>query len=530
MDDQQQRVNEEDSGEAAEGQRNLKPANSNPWYILATVHGEQDGEYFDKELHQKNRRTWNRWMSAALNEGTRTALIEKHGVDPGDLRPVAQHDLGEIEQLTAERLAFKELALPDPGNPGEPAVIDFELVDFAQHLISDGFVFPGKARFYGATFRNQARFDGATFSKGAAFDGATFRDVALFGGATFRNHAGFLGATFRGSTHFEGATFRDVVVFEDATFESSATFYGATFRDAALFAGATFRGVGFQYAIFMDRAVFGDATFRSATFDGATFRNEGAFHGASFTIRARFDRAIFRGGAWFSGATFKGSAGFGHVTFASTTSFDEARFGESPDFRDARFPFSTTWRRVPWPPPRRRTAASDVEHYASLRHAMDVAKRPDAELVFFVLEMQARRYTDIPLLQKLAINIHLGLADGGRSLGRPALAWLLAFVLAFLVEGVTLAPGVFAIPSPLAFEVMRLSLGSAIIIGAPMFDPRKLEQLRLSLPHLTGQPELPAGLSPLPDWLQLLGVAHAGFSALCLFLMALAIRNWLRLR
>ncbi|MEJ2019665.1 MAG: hypothetical protein P8X51_15695, partial [Maritimibacter sp.] len=32
----------------------LKAANSNPWYVLATVYGEQDGDKIDWDLHEKN--------------------------------------------------------------------------------------------------------------------------------------------------------------------------------------------------------------------------------------------------------------------------------------------------------------------------------------------------------------------------------------------------------------------------------------------------------------------------------------------
>jgi hypothetical protein len=39
-------------------QRRKKPAEKNPWYVLATIYGEQ-GALFDEELHAKNRRIWN---------------------------------------------------------------------------------------------------------------------------------------------------------------------------------------------------------------------------------------------------------------------------------------------------------------------------------------------------------------------------------------------------------------------------------------------------------------------------------------
>jgi len=65
-------------------QPKLTPANQNPWYILMTLHGEQqnahrtDGAYFpnfDESLHARNRRDWNRWVAQGLSEKQRTELL-----------------------------------------------------------------------------------------------------------------------------------------------------------------------------------------------------------------------------------------------------------------------------------------------------------------------------------------------------------------------------------------------------------------------------------------------------------------------
>lgn len=465
MDDQERMDNPEQGGAAAG--RKQKPANGNAWYILATVHGEQTGELIDRELHAHNRQSWNRWMSAALDDATRQALIEKHGVKLGDLAPLEPHERDEIEKLTGERLAFDELTLPDPGTPENPTRIDLSDHDFPGHFVTSGFVFPGSVDLSKATFHGEALFQAAAFRSPASFDQATFQ-----------RKAGFERTNFRRMARFDGSTFREEARFERVTFRRLVSFICATFRETAWFGRATFREM-----------------------------------------------------VWFDQVTFGGGAVFERARFQAWTIFDGVRFSQSPDFRDATLPFGTTWHRASWPRQRRRIAVMDTENYAALRHAMDNAKRHDAELDFYVRELQAKRYTGIPHLQRLTIEGYLLLADGGRSFARPALAWLLALLLVFLVEGVTLTgPAVFAIPSPLAFEALRLAFGSAIVVSVPMFDVRRMEQLRQALPDLTGQPLLPAGTSPLPDWIQLLGLAHAGFSALCLFLMALAIRNWLRLR
>jgi hypothetical protein len=67
-------------------------------------------------------------------------------------------------------------------------------------------------------------------------------------------------------------------------------------------------------------------------------------------------------------------------------------------------------------------------------------------------------------------------------------------------------------------EALRLSLASALVVGAPIFDPRRLQALEEAVRDA-------GGFDGVPRWLPLAQLAHAGFSALCLFLMALAIRN-----
>jgi hypothetical protein len=72
------------------------PANENPWYVLATIHGEQDGDGIDWDLHAKNRTTWNRFMAVALDEEARDAL--KARFDPDDLMPLSEPERADLER------------------------------------------------------------------------------------------------------------------------------------------------------------------------------------------------------------------------------------------------------------------------------------------------------------------------------------------------------------------------------------------------------------------------------------------------
>jgi hypothetical protein len=137
--------------------RKLKPTAGNPWYGLATVHGKQTGNRIDEELHARNRRSWNRWMAAALNEAERHALVEMHDVDPADLVPLPSDDpeRGDFEKRVSDRLAPQGLTLPDPGTP---TMTDFGGVEFSDPFLATGFEFPGMASFEGASFRGLASF------------------------------------------------------------------------------------------------------------------------------------------------------------------------------------------------------------------------------------------------------------------------------------------------------------------------------------------------------------------------------------
>jgi len=68
----------------------LKRANDNPWYCLATLYGEQAAEpsprEWNKELAARNRVAWNRWMSEALSDEQRASLAG-HGFPESELVP-----------------------------------------------------------------------------------------------------------------------------------------------------------------------------------------------------------------------------------------------------------------------------------------------------------------------------------------------------------------------------------------------------------------------------------------------------------
>jgi hypothetical protein len=73
----------------------------NPWYLLATLHGEALSA--DDEVHALNRTAWNRFMAAELTEDTRALLIKDRRCSAEDLEPFTSEELADVEKLLSER-------------------------------------------------------------------------------------------------------------------------------------------------------------------------------------------------------------------------------------------------------------------------------------------------------------------------------------------------------------------------------------------------------------------------------------------
>jgi len=71
----------------------LRLANKNPWYILMTLYGEQEGEEIDWALHEENRRAWNAWSGQALSAEEREGAAKSSKIEVTELE--AWEDLSE---------------------------------------------------------------------------------------------------------------------------------------------------------------------------------------------------------------------------------------------------------------------------------------------------------------------------------------------------------------------------------------------------------------------------------------------------
>jgi hypothetical protein len=459
------------SDESDQGKPALTPANDNPWYCVATIHGEQPSEGFDDDVARKNQQVWSRWVGQALKaEGNERAEFERN---------FANRTGGSLE-------------IPDPD-----AIVDFSNTHFILPVNFFSFHFPRGVDFSSATFSGEAKFESANFSAKADFTSATFSGMATFTGTQFNAGLDFQSATFSNKVDFQNT------ILVDPDFRS------VTFSDTANFRRARFIGAL--------RADYSLATFsRAADFGSAAFNVEADFDSARFLGMINFRSVTFSNIADFTEATFSSSVHFVDAKFATYTIFAEARFeGEVPDFRGATMHEATEWHGVTWPePPRsKENAQQQVYGYERLKQEMERLKKHDDEQRFFRRELRARRRLLWTSPWEWLLNFfYQASSDYGNSFKRP-LFWL-SVVFAAGAAIFASAPLYCGAPMPITLAA-RLSFANIFL-----FLPNKRE---IMLDANTARCLSTATLQAVSAAQSLLGVV-------LLFLLGLALRNRFRMR
>ncbi len=192
------KVREEDGVAIRNDGDELQSAAWNPWYVLMTVHGEQEGDGIDRKLAAKNRRIWNGWACSKMSGSERAALAAKLGLPVKELKPWSAEERTRVEQAFEERLAISATGLfqgearggatrkppagakavadiPDPG-----ATIDLSEIHFCNTVVLQKCIFPGSTCFGSAAFGESANFQSASFGGLANFGSAAFGGDALF--------------------------------------------------------------------------------------------------------------------------------------------------------------------------------------------------------------------------------------------------------------------------------------------------------------------------------------------------------------
>lgn len=240
----------EDGGAIRNDGERLKAANKNPWYVLATIYGEQEKAaelgVYDEELAGKNRRAWNGWFCHKLNEKERRDRAEATGMKLEDLAPHSKVELQELREKLRARLEDDTAELPDPAKS-----IYFSKTYFSKPVVFEKYIFEEDAEFGGSCFDKVSSFSDAYFHKHAFFPdvhfhgtlyfrNTDFHGVSFFVGSHFHRRAIFNGTHFCGQSYFRESHFQGVSLFRNVQFDHKADFSSTKFKSTTRFADARF--------------------------------------------------------------------------------------------------------------------------------------------------------------------------------------------------------------------------------------------------------------------------------------------------
>ncbi len=474
-----------DTPKAAEG---LRPANENPWYILMTLYGEQEGEEIDWELLKKNRRAWNAWTGQALGTKERAAAAESSEIEVAELD--GWEELSEeIEARFAEEYQRRNPEADNvPDLPDPKDLIDMSKTTFSKPVVLEKVLFASTAGFQSSTFMRHAWFDTVTFMGHAWFDRVTFKDHAWFVSATFRHSAGFISATFAMSAWFDAAVFSHSAWLGWAKFSQDASFHMTTFEQMVSFDSANFSG--FAY-------------FTMTRFGGS--RDKPCipnFSDCQFEKSASFRQAQFR----------DGYPGFSGAVLHDKTSFTARRELSSDEIAKDDTLIGQTY----WPKTTKQNPVNARESCAIIRHVLTQQGLPEEAHFFFRREMhfaglpsEGRSWTE-----RLPYRLFGWFSDYGYSIQRP-LWWLAGVWFAGLLTFAYL----FGVPQDypkLAKYDDWTAMGLSFSNLFPLFG--------------FGRVFLSDVLKDLPRWAQVLSGAQTVLSLPLLFFLGLGLRQRFRLR
>jgi hypothetical protein len=421
----------------------LTPANENPWYVLMTLYGEQDGEGVDVDLHRQNRAVWNAWSCQQLDDDAAAELAKQARVIVAETRGWAQIATEVKSKHRAEMKTRNDDDFTYPGFPDFESEIQCSEIQFCNILVLERYIFTQPANFNPATFTRNANFSRATFTQHAYFTSATFTRDANFSRATFTQDANFNSATFTQDADFTYATFTQNAYFSRATiFTQNADFTYATFTQDAFFLSATFmQDADFSFATFTQAAYFFSATFtQTADFYSATFDGPAKFLAARFGVRDATEICV---------------PFFTEAAFARLVSFRDAKFVthypvlEGTEFRET---VVVTAKSTHWPKagqPLLDQAAEGAkqvptkevakESCATLRHALGKQGMPEEEHFFFTREMHHAGQIG-SWFQRLPYRLFGWVSGYGGSIERPALGLIWLFLAPLGVYLAALGP------------------------------------------------------------------------------------------
>jgi len=296
----------------------LKPANENPWYVLMTLYGEQEGEEIDWNLHEKNRRAWNAWIVIHFLQSEMDDLARYcHSIWLEVQEYLARHsDNSEVRihitELYKIRLNNRIFPLPEPSN------LDFSNMILPDGISFDKHIFPNQTNFEEARlkdvsfqrafFLGEVNFAGSRFEGETSLDDCVFLDNVDFSGSDFQSIS-MCGSQFFARFQMENCRVSGKARFSHSYFRFHAYFEATQFSGRTSFQGMKMNSLSsFMETIFLEPVIFMSVDFGTSE--------------TSTTASPNFTRCDFRAGADFRGSQFlKGYPVFETAKFNGKMSF-----------------------------------------------------------------------------------------------------------------------------------------------------------------------------------------------------------------
>ncbi|MGR3621523.1 pentapeptide repeat-containing protein [Pseudophaeobacter sp.] len=235
----------DDATDAPTPQPKLKPANENPWYVLMTLYGEQDEEWFDDELQEKNRLAWNAWAWLFISDADKQKLQTCNEFDPKDVvGDEADRFRDEVRKIFVSEYSTRIGRKCDDDNP--PKIVgdvDLTGVQFVKDIDFSGYFFPESFDVSGSKFKRSANFSFCQFLGDLRAQRVTFSGRTDFSHSRVFEQIDMAFAEFRGGADFDNLTAEQKADFRGAEFLRWATFDSAKFLALVLFSGCRFQKV-----------------------------------------------------------------------------------------------------------------------------------------------------------------------------------------------------------------------------------------------------------------------------------------------
>jgi uncharacterized protein YjbI with pentapeptide repeats len=335
---------------------NLKPANENPWYVLMTLFGEQEGGKINEELHKKNVDFWNLYMGP-LKDTSSMEKLEAHNskfkIPRGYIDSNADKVKDQFHIQCKERFGDNACW---PVMPKIDGIIDLSETCFEKLFSVNNMYFKEKMNFSGSKFMKDASFiecgfvetvdlskveiaGNTDFSYSYFFVDFVAKDMTVLGSLVAEKVAvdgglDLSNVRITGMAILNHLQINGLTTLEKSSFESECDFDDSNFSGVALFRGAVFKGdIGFRSATFVNDAKFGEAQFRGdATFASSIFEKEVSFRMAEFHKHADFPKVQFKGITDFADSKFftrgkdqRTGIRFTDAIFSKSTSFRQLR-------------------------------------------------------------------------------------------------------------------------------------------------------------------------------------------------------------